>query len=99
MATCLTRLQVLLGGSVYAMRGMHHSRNASGRAQQLHVSGDALTQALPAVLPYLVGKRLQAELLLAFLIDCPATPRERVTERQLAVREAYFLHLKELKHS
>ena len=56
--------------------------------------GQKLRAVLLNLLPWLRTKRQQADLLLAFFVDCPNQSGTRLTEEKKALREGYHLALK-----
>ena len=93
------RAAVILGGfPVYTYEGKR--RNGIRQTWALRAGGVRLQEALPKLIPHLTVKRLQAEMLLQSYQDCPSLkggPGNKATDEELAVREGYYLAMRQAK--
>lgn len=90
----LDKLQGLFGGNV----SLRDTRNRPFWLWELY-GASACRTVLPQLIPYLVVKRAQAELLLEFCERInPRAGGTPLTELELAVREEYAYALAEMKH-
>ena len=89
----LVRIQGKIGGSIRTLQDVPHCRKPR---YQLSVFGPTARAMLTVLLPFLVEKRPQADLILSY----QACPKGRArTKSELAAKTAISLRLKELRHA
>ena len=92
----LEYIQVLLGGSI-VLQSKFSGPYAGTRCYSLTFTTNSIRQWLPKLLPYLIIKKTQAEVLLAFLARQASNASAPVSDDLLAFYEECYQRLKEIK--